>query len=80
MNEVTQAVHEIIGNHLGVPVVDIKDDSYLQEDLNADQLALADIVVTLEEKFSIKIPQEEIIKFNKVGDIVTFVTDNLNEL
>lgn len=80
MNEVTQTVHEIIGNHLGVPVVDIKDDSYLQEDLNADQLALADIVVTLEEKFVLKIPQEEIVKFNKVGDIVTYITDNLNEL
>lgn len=80
MNEVTTVVHEIIGNYLGVPVADIKDDSYLQEDLNADQLALADIVVTLEEKFSLKIPQEEIIKFNKVGDIVTYITDNLNEL
>ena len=80
MNEVTQSVYEIIGNHLGVPVTEIKDESYLQEDLNADQLALADIVVTLEEKFNIKIPQEEIVKFNKVGDIVTFVTDNLNEL
>lgn len=80
MNEVTEAIHTIIGNHLGVPVSDIKDESYFQDDLNADQLALADIVVSLEEKFSIKIPQEEIIKFNKVGDIVTYISENLNEL
>ncbi|HET7713742.1 MAG TPA: acyl carrier protein [Patescibacteria group bacterium] len=80
MDEVTNKVHNVIGTHLGVPIAEVKNESYLQDDLNADQLALADIVVTLEEEFSLKIPQEEIIKFNKVGDIVTYISENLNEL
>jgi acyl carrier protein len=80
MIEVATKVHEIIGNHLGVDPAEVKDDQYLQDDLNTDQLGLADIVVSLEEEFKLQIPEEDIIKFNSVGDIVTYISEHLNEL
>lgn len=80
MNEVGQKIHQIISTELGVPLAEVKDESYLQDDLNTDSLGLADIVVTIEEEFKIKIPQEDLLKFNTVGEIVTYVSEHLNEL
>jgi acyl carrier protein len=80
MEEVKGKVFKIVSSHLGVELSDVKEDSYLQDDLNADQMTLADIVVALEEEFKIKIPQEDLMQFSTVGDIVTYVSEHLNEL
>lgn len=80
MNNVAEKVKEIVSNHLGVEPGEITDGSYLQDDLNADTLALADIVVALEEEFKISVPQEDFLKWTTVGDITTYIADHLNEL
>ena len=80
MEEVRNKVHQIVSEHLAVDASEISDNSHLQDDLNADQLALADVVVSLEEEYKIKIPQEDFLKFGTVGDIVTYVSEHLNEL
>jgi acyl carrier protein len=80
MEEVKGKVQKIIADHLGVELSEVNEGSYLQDDLNADQLTLADITVALEEEFKIKIPQEDLLQFSTVGDIVTYVSEHLNEL
>lgn len=80
MEEVKQKVYRIVSDHLGADRSEISDDSHLQDDLNADQLGLADIVVSLEEEFKIKIPPEDFLKFSTVGDIHTYISEHLNEL
>lgn len=80
MKEVQSKIRKIMSTHLGVAEGDITAESYLRDDLNADTLALADIVTALEEEFKIEIPQEDIGKFNTVGDIETYISEHLNEL
>ena len=80
MDELRTKIHQIISGHLGVDSSEISDNSHLQDDLNADQLGIADIVVALEEEFKIKIPQEDFLKFSTVGDVVTYVSEHTNEL
>lgn len=80
MSEVAIKVHQIVGAQLGVATQEISDGLYLQDDLNADQLDVAEIVVNLEEAYNVKIPQEELLKFNTVGDVVTYMTERLNEV
>jgi acyl carrier protein len=80
MNEVSSKVHHIIGTHLGVADNEVTDDKFLVDDLNADTLAVADIATSLEEVFKIEIPHLELQKFNTVGDVVTYVSEHLNEL
>lgn len=71
---------EIVANHLGVPVNEISKDSYLQDDLNSDPLTLADLIVSLEDKFQVEIPAEESQKFEKVEDIINFIADKIGEV
>jgi acyl carrier protein len=80
MSEVATKVHEIISAQLGVNSSEIKDSLYLQDDLNADPLDIADVVVSLEEEYKIVISQEDSLKFKTVGEIVTYVSEHLNEL
>lgn len=68
---------ELISEQFGVEKDAVEKSSHLQDDLNADPLGISDLVVSLEGKFKIKIPQEEIVKFNTVSDIVDFLEDQI---
>ena len=75
-----EKIRQIIANQLGVAEEEIASESHLQEDLNADTLSIADLVVNLEGEFKIKIPQEETHKFITVGDLVSFVSDQIGDV
>lgn len=76
---VFEEVKELISEQFGVDKESVEGNSHLQDDLNADPLSIADLVVSLEDKFKIKIPQENIVKFNAVSDIVEFIEDQIGE-
>ena len=80
MNEVNQKVIHIIGLALGLEDSEIREEMYLRDDLNIDQLTLSDIVVSIEEDFKIEIPHEDIEHFQTVGDVITYIKEQSNEL
>lgn len=71
---------KIIADQLGVESDQITEKSHFQDDLNADPLSMADLVVTIEDQFNVKIPQEELRHFTTVGDVANFLTDNMTEV
>lgn len=76
---VFEEVRELISEQLGIEKEAVQKDSHLQDDLNSDPLSIADLAVSLEDKFSIKIPQETLVKFNTVSDIVELIEDQTGE-
>ncbi len=80
MSEVQAKIRPIIRSHLGVEESAVTPEAYLRDDLNAGTLALAEIVMDLEEQFKITIPQDDLSKFETVGDIETYISEHLNEL
>ena len=76
---ITEEVKILISQHLGIEKEKINSESHLQDDLNADPLGISDLIVSIESKFKIKIPQESIVKFNTVSDIVEFIEDQETE-
>lgn len=76
MNE---KLRKIIAEQLGVEIESVTQSAHFQDDLNADPLSLADLVITIEDQFNVKIPQEELMRFTTVGDIANFLTDNMTE-
>lgn len=77
MNE---KLKKIIAEQLGVETESVNENSHFQDDLNADPLSMADLVVNIEEQFNVKIPQEELRRFATVGDIANFLADNMTEV
>ena len=52
-------------------------DATFIEDLNIDSLDLVELILTLEEEFSIIISEEDAEKLSTVGDVVNYVNSHV---
>jgi acyl carrier protein len=68
-------VKEIIAEELGVEEDIILMDSDLSENLGADSLDAIELIMAIEESFSIEIPDSEATKIKLVSDIVNFLEE-----
>ncbi|MGI6737006.1 MAG: acyl carrier protein [Anaerovoracaceae bacterium] len=68
-------IKDIIVEQLGVEPDDVKMDTHLMKDLEADSLDAVEIIMAIEEEYGIEIPDEEAEKFQKVSDIVNYVDE-----
>jgi acyl carrier protein len=64
---------EIIAEQLQVDQSEIKQDTSLLKDLEADSLDAVEIIMAIEDEFGIEIPDEDAESFNTIGDIVKYV-------
>ncbi len=62
-------IKELVSEQLGVDVSELKKETSLQNDLNADSLDLFQIVMSLEEEFDIEIPTEDVESIDTLSDI-----------
>jgi acyl carrier protein len=72
---VLDEVKEVVAEQLGVNIDEIKEDSKFAEDLGADSLDVVELVMALEEKFDIEIPDEAAEKIATVADAVKFIEE-----
>ena len=63
-----EKLQQIIADVLSVDVDEIKPETTFRDDLGADSLDVFQIIMGLEEEFSIQIPTEEAEKIVTVGD------------
>ena len=68
-----EKVKEILSKQLEVSVDEIQLANSLQEDLGADSLDVVEIVMALEDEFSIEIADEKTAKIKTVDDIVKYI-------
>ncbi len=71
-----EQVKEIVVEQLGVSADDVKPEASFQEDLNADSLDLVELIMSMEDKFGVKIPDEDAEKILTVNDAVDYVVAN----
>ena len=75
---VFEDVRDVVVDLLSVSADAVKLESKIIEDLGADSLDVVELVMALEEKFGIEIPDSEAEKLLSIQDVVTFV-ENLNK-
>jgi len=75
MEKRVEKIKEIIAEKLGVPLEEIKPESELVSDLNAEILEIADIVEKIKKEFQVEVPTEEIEKIITVNDLICLVVD-----
>ncbi|MBP5312343.1 MAG: acyl carrier protein [Clostridia bacterium] len=68
-----EQIKAIIAEQLSADPEKITPDTSIIEDLGADSLDVVELVMALEEKFGVEIPDEDAEKINTVGDIVNYV-------
>ena len=73
MSETFDKVKKVIAEELEVDEAQITQESVIVDDLGADSLDVVELIMRLEEKFDIEIPDEEAEKIQTVGDAVTYI-------
>ncbi|NLW14980.1 MAG: acyl carrier protein [Erysipelothrix sp.] len=69
-------VIKIVAEVLDIEVEDINLDSNIMDDLDADSIAVMEIVMELEEELEVEVPTEAILELKTVGDIVEYIEIN----
>ncbi len=73
---VFEKVKKLVVEQLGVEEDDIAMESSFIDDLGADSLDIVELIMALEEEFSLEIPDTEAEKITTVGDAVEYITKN----
>ncbi len=66
-------VKEVVIEQLDCDPAEVKEDSKFIEDLGADSLDVVELVMALEEKFDIEIPDEDAEKIKTVADAIKYI-------
>ncbi|PID57804.1 acyl carrier protein [candidate division KSB3 bacterium] len=66
-------VKKIVAEQLGVDVSEVTAESSFIDDLGADSLDTVELVMALEEEFSIEIPDEDAEKISTVKDAMAYI-------
>lgn len=76
MSSIYDQVKAIIVEQLGVDAEDVKSEASFVDDLGADSLDIVELVMALEEKFDLQIPDEDAEKIRKVGEAVKYIQEH----
>jgi acyl carrier protein len=71
--EIQADLAAIVEDIAGVDAGDVQPDKSFVDDLDVDSLSMVEIVVAAEEKFGVRIPDDEVKNLKTVGDAVSFI-------
>ncbi|MGW5223427.1 meromycolate extension acyl carrier protein AcpM [Nocardia niigatensis] len=71
--EIVAGIAEIVEEVTGIDAVEVTFEKSFVDDLDIDSLSLVEIAVQLEDKYSVKVPDEDLASLRTIGDAVTYV-------
>jgi len=76
-DEVLAALREVAVEVLSVEPDTVVEEARFKEDLDADSLDLVELVMALEERFDVSIPEEDLDGINTVGNALDLLLGKL---
>lgn len=70
-----EKMKELIADQLSIDAETITAESRFKEDLGADSLDLFELVMALEDEYSVEIPAEDLQQMATVGDVMNYLKD-----
>ena len=70
-----ETIKEILSEVSGVPVPELREDTRLVGDLGMSSFDLADLVVSVEEAYGVKIPDTRFPELETVEDIIRIIRE-----
>ena len=71
-----EKVKKLIAEQLDVEDDVITEAASITDDLGADSLDVVDLVMSIEDEFSVEIPEDQVENIKTVGDIVKYIEEN----
>ena len=70
---VFEKIKELLATQLDANADNITMDTRIADDLNADSLDVVEMLMSVEDEFSVQIPDEDIESLKTVGDVVEYI-------
>lgn len=71
--EILAGLAELVNEETGIAADTVTMDKSFTDDLDIDSISMMTVVVNAEEKFDVKIPDDEVQNLKTVGDAVSFI-------
>jgi acyl carrier protein len=79
MTTISQAVRTILADTLAVPPAEVTGETAIRSLPNADSVRILDVILALEKRFDIEIPDEATFRVTTVLDLEALVADKLGD-
>ena len=73
---VLDQIKEILKDTMDIDESKITLDAKLKEDLELDSLDSVELIMSAEEEFGIEIPDEDVMNFKTVNDLVNYIEEH----
>jgi acyl carrier protein len=73
---ILDAIAKIVEEVVGVDAAEVTTEKSFTDDLDIDSLSMAEIAVAVEDRFEVKIPDNQVAELRTVGDAVNYVADH----
>ncbi len=70
---------EILAEQLAADQESMTMNTKIAEDLGADSLDLVDLLMSVEDEFSVEIPDEEVENLHTIGDVVEYISKHTED-
>nr|QCI07037.1 Acyl carrier protein [Haraldiophyllum bonnemaisonii] len=77
-SNIFEKVRNIVAQQLGVDKQKVTLEAHFSDDLGADSLDTVELVIAIEEEFSIEIPDEDAEKISTLTQAVEFIEQAVN--
>ena len=71
--EILAELATIVNEIAGVPAADVTPGKTFLDDLDVDSLSMVEIATAAEDKFGIRIPDDDLKDLKTVGDAVSYI-------
>ena len=72
-DEIRTGLADILEEVAGVLPAEVTPEKSFTEDLDVDSLSMVEIALAAEERFGVKIPDDELANLKTVGDAVSYI-------
>ena len=76
--ELYSEIKGMIVKLLAIDDEDVTEDAHLQFDLGADSIALMNLAMTINKKYSLELVIDEIVELENVGELFSLVESKIN--
>ena len=73
-----EQIRYILAKQLQIDADKITMTTDIAEDLGADSLDVVEMLMTIEEEFGVTVPDDDVMAFKTVGDVVAYLENNQN--
>ncbi len=74
--EIRSGLADILEEVAGVQPADVAPEKSFVDDLDVDSLSMVEVALAAEEKFGVKIPDDELSNLKTVGDAIAYIEKN----